>query len=256
MSDAIGLTTVPVPAPAAATDVVGDMGLQRIGAFLQAAINRMGNTAWRTRGGGATRNVVEHVFYNNPELLFDDQRLPALYLWRSTYRPQRFTDGDIKITSRVTLYWIREPAQPEIEAVRAPFEHSVNLMIERALFRERDAAWVVSGDTDALAATQGSHLPTWIGASQILKAEGNELALTKVISDADGERPTTFYGLATGLDVEEYSVWDPTLNTYPAALDLGLRQSGRHAGDIYEPSGNVVIFRGETLRRSGVSVTR
>ena len=239
MADTIGLTTLPIAAPASVTDVVGDMLLQRLGEFLKAALNRMGDAAWLQRGGA--HNVVEHVFYHNPQRLFDDQRLPALYLWRSTSDRRREGDDVCKVTSRITVYWIAEPAQEDTDTARAPFERAVDVMMARALHRERDSAWVVAGDTDPLAATQGSFLPTWLGYNWMLKANSSELELTKQVTDGDGSRVGLFYGLATGVDVEELAAWDSDLGTYPPALDATIHgnpsegDDGPELGWIYDP---------------------
>lgn len=248
MTDTLGLATIPIAAPAAATDVVGDMLLQRLGAFLQAAINANGNTAWRTRHGGASANVVEYVFYHNPDRLFDERRLPALYLWRSSFSRSRDADLVLKQTSRITIYWFEEPAQEARDIVRAPFEASVYSIMQQVLFRERDPSWVATGDTEAMAATRGSFLPTHLGYNWALLTGGNELTLSKTIEDGDGPKTNVFRGLATGLDVEEILVLDGTTGTYDAALDLELLQGGRHAGDIYDPDGDPLMFGTEILR--------
>jgi hypothetical protein len=254
MADTIGLTTFPIAAPALSTDVVGDLALQRLGAFLQSSLNRMGNTAWRTRGA-STANVVEHVFYRNPKRLFDERRLPALYLWRTSSKRAREADDLLKVTSRITIYWVSAPAQESHDIAREPFERAVDIMIARALHRERDPSWVVSGDTDPLAAAQGSFLPTWLGYSWLLKGDATELEMTADVHDGDGHRSVMFFGLATGVDIEEMAGWDRDEFTSVAALDLVVQQDGRAAGDIYDPEGNVVFFGGQHLRHEGVSVT-
>jgi len=257
MSDTIGLTTLPIAAPALTTDVVGDMLPQRLGAFLKAALNRMGNTAWRTRGSPSA-NVVEHVFYRNPKRLFDESRLPALYLWRATSARRREADDVLKVVSRIQIYWVSEPAQADTDVAREPFEYAIDRMIARALHRERDTAWVVTGDTDPLAASQGSYLPTWLGYNWMLKQEANELELTAQLVDGDGSRNAAFYGLATSVEVEELASWDTSLGTYPAAVDMAVNQGGREAGAIYEPDmvdGEIVTLGNEIVRWQGAAVT-
>jgi hypothetical protein len=254
MSDTIGLTTLPIAAPALSTDVVGDIALQRLGEFLRAAINRMGNTAWRTRGS-TTGNVVEHVFCRNPARLFDESRLPALYLWRASSNRRREADDVLKVVSTIRIYWVSEPAQAESDTVREPFEYAVDRMIAKALYRERDSAWVVAGDTDPLAATQGSFLPTWLGYNWALKGDANELSLVATVTDGDGSRNAEFFGLATSVELEELTTIDTTIGTYPAALDAAIIQGGREAGAIYEPTGDLVFFDEQHVRFDGASVT-
>jgi len=255
MADVLGITQIPIVAPSLATDVVGDLTLQRLGQFLKAAINRNGNTAWRTRRGGATANVVEHVFYHDPKRLFDESRLPALYLWRSSTERRRESDDVLKVTSRITIYWVEEPAQPEVTIRRAPFAHVVDKIMALVLHRERDPSWIVSGDTDPLSATRGSFLPDQLGYNWMLKSGGSGLEMSAHVTDGDGDRDITFTGLATGVDIEELATWDTELYTYAAALDAEISQGGRHAGDIYEPDDDGAIqYDNELLRHDGAAV--
>jgi hypothetical protein len=251
MTDVFGLTQLPVQSPAASTDVVSDMLLQRLGAFLQAAFNRMGSTAWAVRCPG--RTVVDHVFYHDPKVLFEENRLPALYLWSGDSAREQAADDVLKDTRTIHIYWVTEPGQEEHIIGRAPFQNAVNKMLITALHRERDPAWVVSGDTDPLAATQGSFLPTWLGYNSITRGASKELEL--ILGDKDGDgRSKIYYGIATSVVVEELVTWGADYAEI-AGLDAELAQSGRHAGDVYSPTGDTLIWRNQIVRIDGVAVT-
>lgn len=236
MTDFFGLTQLPVESPGD-QDVVSDLLLQRLGMFLQAALNRMGNDAWGSRCPG--RDVVAHVFYHNPEELFEQNRLPALYLWESDSAREQAADDVLKDTRTIQIYWITEPGQEEHLVGRAPFRNAVNKAIITALHRERDPAWVVDGDTDALAATQGSFLPSWLGYNSLTRGVAKTLELD---AGVDGEgKQNVCYGIATSVVIEELVTWDTDSFTEPAAVTVTINANpsegddGPELGWIYEP---------------------
>lgn len=238
MTELFGLTELPVQQPGSEESVVSDLLLERLGDFLKAVLNRMGQTAWQSRSPATM--VVEHVFYHNPAEHFEENRLPAIYLWRSDSAEEKVADDVIKDTSTIQIYWLMEPAQEDHMVGRVPFRNAVNKMLIAALKRQRDPAWRVTGDTDSLAPTQGSFLPTWLGFNSMTRGASKTLELNLGERDGDGN-PTVYRGIATNVVVEELITWDTTSFTEPAALDATINvnpsegDDGPELGWIYEP---------------------
>ena len=252
MTDLFGLTELPVQVPAAATDVVSDPLLQYLGDFVKAALNRIGNDAWHERAPG--RNVVDFVFYHNPQDLFDESRLPAIYLWESSSAQVQNADDVLTQARTLSLYWVAEPAQEAIQMARLPFRNAIGKALMSILKRQRDPAWIVAGDTDTLAPIQGSYLATYCGYNKLARGPARELSLDVRIVDGDGNR-MLFQGVATELAVEEIVTFSNEPFTESSALDATITSNGAEIGWVYDPSDDLVTFGNWPVHFEGVQVT-
>jgi hypothetical protein len=220
MADTLGLLTLPAPAPVG-TAAVGDPALSTLGAFLQAALNRLLAPAWATVCPG--RDPVEFVYCHDPQTLFDEERLPALYMWRRSWDPEQADDGRIKRTSLIAIWWITEPGSSELLAKRDPIMNAADAAIALALRRGRDPSWIVAGDTDPMAATMGSLLVAQAGFDEVHSGPSTPLGRTLSFQDSDG-REVSIPGLITTITVVESLELDTTFGLYPAAVDQDIYQ--------------------------------
>ena len=228
MADSYGLLTLPVPAPvttAAGTPSVSDPALDVLLGFLQAVINAYGATAWASVRPNplASPSLVPvlSVFSNNPEEeSFNSSALPALFAWRGESNGERIADDYETRVTRVSILWVPPVAQQITQRKLSPFRNAIDKIVDGAIFRGRDPNWIVAGDTDALAATQGSVL---IGQMGLCKDPGLErfAPYTLRVIHQDQTPPDTFIGLMGTITITE--LWTNDLADFAAEGGLDLK---------------------------------
>jgi hypothetical protein len=148
---------LPVPSPATGA-AVSDPALDKLLAFLKATINARAATAWNvvaTQPGGAMP-VVGTFAHDPKDFVFNDKRLPALFLFREDATTEQIADDYEIARTNLTLLWVPPDGNPEALARRSPFVNAIDKVVSAAMSLARDPSWVDAGDTDPLAATQGS----------------------------------------------------------------------------------------------------
>jgi hypothetical protein len=206
MTDTFGGTSFPVAVPAS-DEPVGDAALYRLGQCLTAVLNHYVGAAWSAVAPG--RAVVERVYYHDPKEWVDESHLPALYIWSDQGRSARVADELVEERRTIQVRWFDDPCSEDHREQRAPILSAIAKCITRALFRERDPAWVAADDTDARAATKGSSLPK-LGGFDFCKREPVQgLALQIRLQDGEGT-PIPLYGLQTAIEIREWLQLDVT----------------------------------------------
>lgn len=173
--DYVGRFSVPLPASAPGTPI-SDPPVEYFLAFLQAFVNANSNAAWgapasiypEAAGNLAPGNglAIFHTFTFDPQVgAFDPSSLPALFAWRSEETPERPADSWRTQEAKVALRWVL----PELSATDLisnlhPFFTQFAKLFRVAMERGQDPSWVVAGDPDPKAATQGSVLVRWMSA--------------------------------------------------------------------------------------------
>lgn len=228
MPNQIGAQSIPFAAPDGSLPA-GDAALGYLGQFLQAAINRACRDLWGAVCPG--RETVAHVFYRDPTKLFEEERLPALYLWRGKRSRSKVADGMGTKHSRIEVAWITEPAQEEHMIERDTVSNAVFDAVDEALMIQRTPEWVVPNDTDAQASTMGSLINRYTGADTIELAEAAAKSLTFESIDGDG-RPLPYYGFAFSIDVTERLELDPSLGAFPNTATGTYRTNGDATTDV------------------------
>jgi hypothetical protein len=218
MSDVFGVLSLPAAAPGTGV-AAGDPALTLVAAYLKAAVNRMAGTAWAAVCPG--RLPIEHAFINDPVTQFDEERLPAVYLWRTEIDTEQFNDDTTRHTSQVALWWITEPAQNDHLVLREPVMNLMGAAISAALRKARDPAWVVAGDMEALAATQGSLVRAHAGLVSMTCGKVVPIGRALEFVDADG-KPIPVPGLSTTLQLVEDLTLDPSIGATPSAVRVDL----------------------------------
>lgn len=162
MPDAFGLVQAPVQVAASGT-ASGDTILTTIGAFLQAFLNDKAQTAWTAIAPNT--KVVESAWADEPPSSFSTKDLPALFVYRTGETKEEWVgDGILLSTSEITVLWVMRAATQDTQKKRVAFRNAIGKLVNLGIERGRTPGFVVVGDTDPLAATQGSLLYPRLGA--------------------------------------------------------------------------------------------
>lgn len=218
MPDAFGAIQFPVAAPVG-TAAPGDPALSYVASFLASALNAQCGAMWRTSGVCPGRQVVEKTFTHDPKKLFDDSHLPSLYVWEAQSMAEFLCSDILEDKRKLNIFWVMEPAEDDIQAHRSSVVNAIGKTIQRAIHYGRDTSWIVTGDTDPIAATEGSLFMYWAGLTRITRAVATPQELELVVN-GDRGRPVAFPGLALSIDVRELLTQDISINTYDAAIDF------------------------------------
>jgi hypothetical protein len=232
VADTFGALSFPLVAPAAGTPP-GDPALGVVASYLTAALNAQCGAAWDVRGVCPGRQVVEKSFTHDPKRLFDDSKLPALYVWGTKSQPEVMAADLIQDTRTINIFWCMEGAQEEHQIKRSSMFNAVAKTIQRALRNGREPSWVVVGDTETYAATEGSLYMIHAGFSRVVRGAAQPQELEIYILDGEG-KPIPFSGLATSMEVVEFIVDDPNLGTYDAAVDVNITNAASTEMGSYE----------------------
>lgn len=169
MTDTVGALSLPGTPPAdvdtAIAESTGDPLRRILGEFLQAAIRDGCQADWSVIAGGT--NVCERVEVNDPtDNTFVTSKLPCLAMLRDDRQqlvPTQLADDIRYHDGKVVALWIPPTAVQKHRAAREPFSRKVAAAIDTAIRRGRTPSYVVPGDADARAATEGSLVETYLG---------------------------------------------------------------------------------------------
>lgn len=222
MVDKVGNVEVPVTTSAP----VGDPLLTVLGSFFKATLNAKASTAWGSVDPGHA--CVRETFAHDPaEASFNDNKLPALYLHRTSIGKAKWISQDWRIRpSQVSMSWVPPDAPDPKFVLRDAFINSISSVIEHTIeFEGRDPSWVVPGDTDPLAATSGSLLWTFAKVHSMVARQVRHVPL--IIREQADEGARSSSGKVIGVyrrvevlfDVEERIEQDVALHYAAIAPD-------------------------------------
>lgn len=154
-------------------------------------------------------------------MLFDDSKLPALYLWALKGQFERLASDLVADVRTINILWVIEGGQEDHQTKRVPMFNAVAKTIRRAIHVGRDPGWVVEDDTDPVAEAEGSLLMAQAKISRIAVGPYQPQNLEIFVVDGEG-RPMPFPALAMSFDVTELLTEDPTRFTHPAAVDVDI----------------------------------
>lgn len=212
----------------------GDVGLGHFGFFLRAAINRALASAFD--GVCPNREAVRALYFHNPAQLFQENHLPALFVWRGKSKRSRLAADIRQGTSTIEVGWISEPAQESHMVLREPIAKAVLDAVDEACFLKRCPSYVVVGDTESLASTRGSLITTFAGFSTIEMGDGDPKVFDFGRVDGDG-KPLPYYGFTFGVDVTEQLTIDPSVYNSPASIHETNTVNGIAWSQLDDPTG-------------------
>jgi hypothetical protein len=228
---ATGFGSQPLPYPPTVDGFpIGDPALGYLGQYLQQTVNAACEQIWDNEACPG-RSTINHVFYDDPQTLFDDFRLPAIYIWRGKSHNERRADDLYLRTTTIEIAWIGEGAQEEIDGDRSPAKAAIAKAICSALYADCDPSWLVNGETSPLALLQGSSLSDACGFSRVSPNE--ESPQSFVFQRIEGAAPLPYYGFTMNIEVDEY--WSRANTTRkPAKLNASSTTNAATAVVIHE----------------------
>jgi hypothetical protein len=230
----IGALALPAESPGDC-ETVADPGLDKIGRFIAAVWRRYAGEAWDSVA--PNESIVRKVFTHDPEeYSFSENDLPALYIFPiGSARPAEQVGEDIRIQYRnVRVFWVLPPGQQEKQKHRSAIRSALAGALDSAFERTRDPGWIVEGDTDPLAATEGSSLITQtvlVRAPKVAEWSASQIAIAM-----RDEGPRRVYpALSMRLEIEEQV--EPTLGDLatPVELRLSVTVEGFVASSVTVP---------------------
>lgn len=159
MRDLYGAT--PIPLEGLETDG-RDPLLSTVAAYFQAIANVHARADWEAIAKLGSPLPVVHAFTHDPhETNFNDNTLPALFLWRSEVLEHVDEAQDIRvIRSRLRCLWVPpSTGKPDEKTRRTQFPFKLYKVLDDYLELGRDPAWVLPTDPDPEAPVYGSVLP-------------------------------------------------------------------------------------------------
>lgn len=153
----LGGLAIPVAKPATRNSPFPDPALDALGSYLKAYITAKAGEAWLQIAPGEP--IVRKYFTHDPEEYdFSVTDLPALYLFPSGSNkdPESLADDLLISADKIRVFWILPPSDQFRAPHLARAMRRVAQLMMLALDEGRDPCWVVPGDSDPTAATEGS----------------------------------------------------------------------------------------------------
>lgn len=220
-----------------------------IGAYLQAFIRRYAGQAWAACVPGVDSDICKRVYTHDPQNYdFHDGDLPSLYLFRqgSAEDPQNTTEDYRVEVDLVPIFWVLPPTtQIGKQPARSRAISQVAKLIGTAFRRGRDPSYIIEGDPDPQAATEGSVVIRHAGAMRIDcgRWRSGTIAIKRMPRAEDAHlfdacigaiRLTEHIKELPGVAVP--AVVGPTLeNVFPAAVRATTTVEGVTSGEYREP---------------------
>ncbi len=216
-----GALPIPNAAPAAG-EAPGDPALTYLLGFLKAFLQDDANAtgAWTRAGIAPAIPIIRKAFpYDPSEGGFVETALPALYGWRSEMQaPEQLADTVRVRASTIALLWVFPPATQATQMVRESITNAIASAIDLAIERGRTPAFIVAGDTDPLAATQGSDVWRWMAFWHLRMGVARPAKLD--VPAADGSKTRHYDAIAMTVLLEEDLSIDMSRYAALAGLDL------------------------------------
>lgn len=204
-ADALGsLPLDPVPTPQFDTNnhpttPAGDPCLYYLGEYLRAVLNNKLAASWASLCPNKLP-VQELAFIEPQDKAFNSRDLPGLYLYRETFPNERIADDVFVQRSHVGIRWVPPATNIDRRSDRAPFINAVSAVINQAVTRERNPAWIVAGDTDPVASVAGSSVFRWCGLSHVINLIESKRETVTISVESES---ADYTGLKVLLGIEE-----------------------------------------------------
>jgi hypothetical protein len=203
-------------------DALTDPALDFLGSYLKAVLTAWAGTAWLTRAPGEP--IVRTVLVVDPrQAEFIETDLPALYLSRTEVATIRLSEDHTATRSKIEIGWVPPPKLSGARwAQRATIINGVAKVIAAALTLDRHPSWVLTGDPDALAATEGS---VWMRFCGFVRKPVGKTTTQPLEIAVDGGKPLRYSALQTVLEnVEEHLELEVTKfpGIEPSSVDLSV----------------------------------
>jgi hypothetical protein len=232
MADAFGTLQIPLVTPATG-ESAGDPFLQITASFFAAVLNGNVSTAWQAvYKDVAAAKVVKSFFDDDPrDATFNVTSLPALFFWREDVKePVWIAEDYLTQESLCRLLWVFPASVPEKRTMRSSIINGIARTLTIMVERDRDPSWVVTGDTDPQAATQGSRLSRWAGIFEMYLGTWKPYDLLIPMMDRVS-KPMTFDAVTIGVRVVERLNYDLTRFDASGGMTLTIKTPDGGVGD-------------------------
>lgn len=154
--------------PIERTTPKGDPTIGKLLAAFKATLNARALDAWSVSGVSPAQDVVVSTFAHDPSRVafaMSEQDTPCLFLYRtgSSETPYEQTDDRRLSVDTLTLAWVYPTRDATTQREQDAFCNAIVKTIDSLLRRNRDPAWIDTGDVSTRAATEGSNLLTRCG---------------------------------------------------------------------------------------------
>lgn len=152
--DTWGAITIPTGATGVTSS---DPAIDVVLAFLKAWLVTDANltVAWKAVYP-ALPPVVRTFSHDPSEWVFNTANLPALFMWRENAIQEYAADDWLRDVTTVKALWVYPKGLPENQRIRQPFVNAFTKSVGVGIERGRTPAFIVAGDPDPDALTQGS----------------------------------------------------------------------------------------------------
>jgi hypothetical protein len=205
LGSTIGGLAVPLVPPSTATATIDDPALDVVVGYIAAIVRTYAGAAWRAVAPGEP--LLRRTFTHDPEdYEFAETDLPALYAFRTgSAKPTEDQAEDYRIsTDTVRLFWVMPRASTEQQRRRVPFIQALGKLIDLAIDRGRDPAYVRSDDPDPTKTAQGTVLLRASGLHWLRSKGWTKTNLA--IKMAAGDASRTYQALDMKLEFEEQEI--------------------------------------------------
>lgn len=220
-----GALQIPVPVADDDDPSPGDPALNILLGYWKAFLNFHGGAAWADLAP-VESGLVKRALPNDPtERNFNDNDLPALFLWREGSGPPAVDlSEDVRLVSdTLVMFYVLPPAQQEKQSRRLNFAANViPKMIDDAVERNGDAAFILNPATATeRELAEGTRIMRAAGLFTLDFLTWRRLPNIVIgMWPPDGGKPRTYQGLELRFAVTEQLQRSSDDGTYPAKLAL------------------------------------
>ncbi len=203
LGSTIGGLAVPLVPPLSPKATIDDPALDVVIGYITAIFNAYAGDAWRAVAPGEP--LLRRTFTHDPEDYdFAETDLPAMYAFRTgSAKPTEDQAEDYRIaTDTVRLFWVMPRASTEQQRRRSPFIQALGKLLDLAIDRGRDPAYVRADDPDPTKVAQGTVLLRAAGLHWLRSKSWTKTTLA--IKMAAGDASRTYQALDVKLEFEEH----------------------------------------------------
>jgi hypothetical protein len=207
----VGALALPVPV-AAEGETAGDPLIDTLLSFFKAVLPAQAGQAWAEIAPG--RPIVGATYPWDPMTSFLDTALPALHLWRSEVQKPVLLGQGLRVRpSTLMLNWVFPNDAQHKQRIRDPFLNVIAAVVNDVVEQYgRHPSWVVTGDTDPVAADRGSLLWSYAKVFRFEAGRARHTRLDIPLYDV-GARPKSYQRIELEISVQEelmpnLALWD------------------------------------------------
>ncbi len=260
--DSFGPVAIPLVAPSALgllpsgkPVTPGDPALAVLADFLTTYLQTDANATaqWNVAGVAPGQPVVTEWVVGRPDdkgYNLDVKILPAIFVFRDGSKMEWLGDDWGIDRSVVKIQWVLRQAKPNQQAPRLPMANAIAKVVQDGIELGRTPSWVVPGDSDPLAASQGSLFSTTAGFVSLWMTAWKPFVVRVV--DVDSRRSEDFPAVEMTFEMVERLVQGSS--NRDALSGSGLELTGNLVeGDVTTFPGEVVVQTQNAPTLTGVS---